>query len=271
MLTLSLLLALNTAGAASPDAFNAARTLRAEGCPGHPGTRTPLRLNVELNSAAAQWSRGIDLKAAITRAGYREDRSAGLHVSGTAQGLKSVLANNLCAALTDPIMADAGIFERGSDIWIVLAAPFGAPVPAAADNVAAQVLQLVNAARAAPRRCGSAAMTAAPPLRLNDLLNRAAAAHAQDMLRYDYFEHAGHDGSTPSQRVAETGYSYRIIGENIASGPETPQEVVQGWLSSPGHCQNLMDARFADMGLAYATSRSGEPRIYWVQEFAAAR
>ncbi len=54
-------------------------------------------------------------------------------------------------------------------------------------------------------------------------------------------------------------------------GPETPQEAVRGWMSSPGHCQNIMDARFAEMGVAYTASRSGEPRIYWVQEFAAAR
>jgi uncharacterized protein YkwD len=270
-MALLLLLALNTAGAASQDAFNAARTLRYQGCAAHAGVRDPLRLNVELNSAAAQWSRGLNLKMAIARAGYREDQSAGMHLSGTGQALKTVLANNLCAALTDPKMTDAGIFERGSDIWIVLAAPFGAPVPAAADSVASDVLRLVNTARAGPRHCGSMAMPAAPQLRLNELLTRAAMAHAQDMLRYDYFEHAGHDGSSPGQRVAEAGYSYRLIGENIASGPETPQEVVQGWLASPGHCQNLMDARFADMGIAYAVSRSGEPRIYWVQEFAAAR
>jgi len=268
---LLLLLAVNTAGAASQDAFNAARTLRYQGCNAHPGVRNALRLNAKLNSAAAQWSRGTSLKAAITRSGYREDQSAGMHLSGTAQSFKTVLANNLCAALTDPVMVDAGIFERGSDIWIVLAAPFGAPTPAAADNVAADVLQRVNDARARPRHCGSMAMSAAPQLRLNDLLSRAAMAHAQDMLRYGYFEHAGHDGSSPAQRVAEAGYSYRLIGENIASGPETPQEVVQGWLASPAHCQNLMDARFADMGVAYAASRSGEPRIYWVQEFAAAR
>jgi uncharacterized protein YkwD len=270
-MALLLLLAASTAGAASQDAFNAARTVRYQGCSAHPGVREPLRLNVELNSAGAQWSRGVNLKTAIGRAGYREDQSAGMHLSGTAQSFKTVLANNLCAALTDPKMVDAGIFERGSDIWVVLAAPFGAPVPAAADNIAADVLQLVNVARAKPRHCGSMAISAAPPLHLNDPLNRAAMAHAQDMLRYDYFEHAGHDGSNPGQRAAEAGYSYRIIGENIASGPETPQEVVQGWLASPGHCQNLMDSRFADMGIAYAVSRSGEPRIYWVQEFAAAR
>jgi uncharacterized protein YkwD len=91
------------------------------------------------------------------------------------------------------------------------------------------------------------------------------------MLRYGYFEHTGHDGSSPAQRVEAAGYRYRVVGENIASGPQTPQEVVQGWMASPGHCQNIMDARFADMGVAYTASRSGEARIYWVQEFAVAR
>ena len=265
------LLGLNPAGAASQEVFNAARTLRLQGCDGHPGVHAPLRSSAALNGAAAQWSRGMKLKAAIARYGYREDQSAGMHLSGTAQALKTALAQNLCAALTDSMMIDVGIFERGSDIWLVLAAPFTAPAPAAADNVALEILRLVNFARAQPRHCGRLAMARAPPLRLNELLNRAALAHALDMLRYGYFEHAGHDGSSPAQRIAAAGYSYRLVGENIASGPETAQEVVQGWLSSPAHCQNLMDARFADMGVAYAASRSGEPHIYWVQEFAAAR
>ncbi len=157
--------------------------MRYQGCSAHAGIREPLRLNVELNSAAAQWSRGTNLKSAIARAGYREDQSAGMHLSGTAQALKTMLANNLCAPLTDPKMADAGIFEHGNDIWLVLAAPFGAPVPASADNVAGDVLRLVNAARAAPRHCGSLAMPAAAAVRLSEPLTRAAMAHAQDMLR----------------------------------------------------------------------------------------
>lgn len=265
------LLAASAAVAAAPEVLNAARELRLHGCDGHPGIRTPLRSSWLLNAAAAQWSRGINLKTAIERSGYRDDQSAGMHLSGTARALGTVLAQNLCSALTDSMMSDAGIFEHGSDIWLVIAAPFTTPSPAAADNVALEVLRLVNSARAQPRRCGRNMRAAAPPLRLNDQLNQAALSHAQDMLRYGYFQHAGHDGSSPAQRISAAGYSYRLVGENIASGPETAPEVVQGWLSSPAHCQNLMDARFADMGLAYAASRSGEPHIYWVQEFAAAR
>jgi uncharacterized protein YkwD len=88
------------------------------------------------------------------------------------------------------------------------------------------------------------------------------------MLVHNYFAHDGQDGSSPAQRVAATGYRYRIVGENIASGPENAAEAVAGWIASPEHCENLMDARFLESGVAYAASSSGPPRIYWVQEFA---
>ena len=59
---------------------------------------------------------------------------------------------------------------------------------------------------------------------------------------------------------------YRLTGENIAFGPESAEEVVAGWLGSPGHCANIMDARFRDTGIAVATGRK-RGHIYWVQEF----
>jgi uncharacterized protein YkwD len=91
------------------------------------------------------------------------------------------------------------------------------------------------------------------------------------MLDHNYFAHQGHDGSNPAERVAATGYTYRIVGENIASGPESAAQAVEGWIASPDHCENLMDARFVDSGVAFAASTSGSPRIYWVQEFATPR
>lgn len=260
-----------SAGVAPQDALAIMRSLRLSGCEARSGVHAPLRVNAALNNVAAQWSRGTPLRLAIVRSGYREDQSAGLHVSGDLPALRPVLTQRLCTALTDASMADAGIFQRGQEIWIVVAAPFAAPTTTAAGSVASDVLRLVNAARAQPQRCGRSAYPPAAPLKLNELLVRAAQAHAEDMLRYEYFEHAGHDGSTPAQRVAATGYDYRVVGENLASGPETPEEAVRGWLASPGHCQNIMDARFAELGVAFAATRVGPPRIYWVQEFAAAR
>jgi hypothetical protein len=49
----------------------------------------------------------------------------------------------------------------------------------------------------------------------------------------------------------------KLVGENIAYGPKSADEVVQGWLDSPGHCENIMDPRFAEMGIAYAAGLMG--------------
>jgi uncharacterized protein YkwD len=257
-------------GAAPQDAVHRMRALRLAGCQGRAGTQVPIRISAALNAAADQWSRGTPLKAAIERTGYRQDQSAALHVEGSTQVLAEALAQRLCTALTDPSMSDAGVLTRGEEVWIVLAAPFTVPAPAAASGIAAEVLRLVNAARGQLQHCGRSLMPAVPPLQLDPLLSDAALVHAQDMLRFNYFDHTGHDGSSPAVRVAATGYRYRIVGENLAAGPETPQEAVRGWMASPGHCQNIMDDRFTELGVAFAANRSGQPRIVWAQEFAAA-
>jgi uncharacterized protein YkwD len=258
-------------GATPQDALLRMRALRLAGCKAHAGTQAPIRISAALNAAAEQWSRGAPLTSAIERTGYRQDQSAGLHVEGSAQALADALTQRLCGALTDSSMTEAGVLTRGDEVWIVLAAPFTAPAAAAAGGIAVEVLRLVNTARSQAQRCGRSLMQAVPPLRLNPLLSDAALAHAQDMLRFNYFDHTGHDGSTPAERVAATGYRYRIVGENLASGAETPPEAVRGWMASPGHCQNIMDDRFTELGVAFAANRSGPPRILWAQEFAAAQ
>jgi uncharacterized protein YkwD len=87
-----------------------------------------------------------------------------------------------------------------------------------------------------------------------------------------YFSHQGKDGRVVADRALQAGYRWRRIGENIASGQESPEEVVAGWLSSPGHCANIMDGRVAEMGAAYAINSAGETlRVYWTQVFAAPR
>jgi uncharacterized protein YkwD len=132
--------------------------------------------------------------------------------------------------------------------------------------VRARVVDLVNAARSHGRKCGRERYPAAPPLSVSRDLNDAAANHARDMARRKYFEHRGRDGSQPKDRVLRAGYKSRLTGENIALGPESAEEVVAGWLDSPGHCANIMDTRFRDIGVGVATGR-GRGQIYWVQNF----
>jgi uncharacterized protein YkwD len=155
---------------------------------------------------------------------------------------------------------------------IALAAPAIArdAIVGKASNAAVRerVVDLVNDARSTARRCGSKRFRAAHPLKNSSKLGDAASAHARDMARKKYFEHRGADGSEPKDRVRRAGYQYRLTGENIAFGPESAEEVVAGWLASPGHCENIMDPRFEHIGVGVATGRK-RGHIYWVQEFGA--
>ncbi len=137
-------------------------------------------------------------------------------------------------------------------------------------TVRERVIELVNAARSEGRRCGSERFAAAAPLDASRQLNVAAADHARDMARRNYFDHRGRDGSQPKERVLRTGYEPRLSGENIAFGPETAEEVVAGWLDSPGHCANIMEPKFKHIGVGVAMSKK-RGRIYWVQTFGAPR
>ena len=67
-----------------------------------------------------------------------------------------------------------------------------------------------------------------------------------------FFEHIGPDGIEPGQRIEKQGYDWSWWGENIAWGYPTPREVVEGWMSSPGHRSNILNAKFADLGVGVA-------------------
>lgn len=141
---------------------------------------------------------------------------------------------------------------------------------ASSSSIRARVVDLVNEARSHGRRCGREKFPAAAPLSMSRKLNDAAARHARDMARRNYFEHRGRDGSQPRDRVRRAGYESRLTGENIALGPESAEEVVAGWLHSPGHCANIMDSRFRDIGVGLATGPK-RGQIYWVQNFGSPR
>lgn len=144
-------------------------------------------------------------------------------------------------------------------------APFsGSPV------FESEVLRLTNRARARGWNCATLREggPGLPPLTQNATLNTAALAQSAGMALGGYFDHvSGLDGSTPLRRVLAAGLTPRAVAENIAAGQETPAEVVDGWLRSPGHCRNIM-ADFTLIGLSFV-SRPGTPYVrYWTQVFA---
>ncbi|MGX5818148.1 CAP domain-containing protein [Chitinophaga lutea] len=124
------------------------------------------------------------------------------------------------------------------------------------------LLQLVNDVRAKGCNCGSTAMPPVAPLAWNTLLELAAATHSKDMAQKKYFAHNSPNGITPQARIKSAGYDYSWSGENIASGPSKESEVISGWLQSEGHCKNIMNANYKEMGVGRANN-------LWTQVFGA--
>ncbi|MET9674431.1 CAP domain-containing protein [Streptomyces sp. NPDC006482] len=125
-----------------------------------------------------------------------------------------------------------------------------------ADSTAQQVIDLVNSARA-EEGCG--------PLTGNAQLHQAAQGHSEDMAARDFFDHTDPDGDGPGERITAAGYAWSTYGENIAMGQQTPEQVMDSWMNSPGHRANILNCSFKEIGIGLYTS--GGP--YWTQAFGA--
>jgi uncharacterized protein YkwD len=136
----------------------------------------------------------------------------------------------------------------------------------------ATVMAAVNAWRARGATCGTQAHPAVASLAWNAALTQAALVHSEDMVAGNFFSHTGSDGSNAGQRASAAGYTWRTWGENIAVGQVGVDAVVAAWMDSPGHCANVMNARFEDIGLACVAGSSGNTyRTYWTMVLGAAR
>ncbi len=216
---------------------------------------------------------GVSLQKAMREAGYQASRAQLLKISGPSQAEEAMrfAAQHHCSVLLSQRYTVAGVSQRGREWHVVLAQPLLDAGLGDWREAGQQVLKRVNAVRARARSCGNQHYRPAPALRWNARLGAAALAHSRDMAKYDYFGHAGRDGSTAPARATDAGYTWRSIGENVAAGQGSVNQVVDGWLSSPGHCANIMSDKFTDMGAAYATHPNSKASIYWTQVFGMAR
>lgn len=128
--------------------------------------------------------------------------------------------------------------------------------PAGADEVTkvvdkALLLELINGYRISGAECGGEYHPPAQPLTWNDTLATAAQIHSDDMYENDFLAHTGSDDSVLADRIDRVGYDWRTIGENIALvHREAEHRVVEGWMTSPQHCVNIMRGDFEEMGVA---------------------
>jgi uncharacterized protein YkwD len=137
------------------------------------------------------------------------------------------------------------------------AAPAPPSVVLVAPSATQQVVDLVNAERAAARpRC--------EPLMVDDRLTVAAQGHSDDMAANDYFSHTGLDGSTAQDRAEAAGFT-GPVGENIAAGQTTAEDVMAAWMASEGHRSNVLNCDYTVIGVGL-----NEDGWYWTQVFGTA-
>lgn len=116
-----------------------------------------------------------------------------------------------------------------------------------------QVVDLTNAERT---------KAGLKPLEIHSPLMAVAHAKSADMAKNNYFSHTSPTFGSPFDQIKSAGISYRSAGENIAQGQRTPQQVVQAWMDSPGHRQNIMNANYTHIGVGFV-----EDGYYWTQQF----
>jgi cysteine-rich secretory family protein len=138
-----------------------------------------------------------------------------------------------------------------------IAATDASPPPRTAEEAEAAIVGLVQRDRRA---------AGLPELRADKMLAELSRAHSEDMRDRRYVGHvAPHDGG-PAQRAARAGLRAAVLLENVARA-YSPEDVEDGLLSSPGHRENILDARVTHLGVGVALGPLvGQRRELWVTQ-----
>ena len=127
-------------------------------------------------------------------------------------------------------------------------------------GLVAQVIQATNEYRT-QNGCG--------PVSEHGVLNGVAQSYALQMAEGDFFAHESPDGSTLAERMEVVDYAYRVVGENLAAGFSSAQAVVDNWMQSPAHRQNMLNCQFEDIGVGHVFLEQDPGQEvwnhYWVQ------
>lgn len=108
------------------------------------------------------------------------------------------------------------------------------------------------------------------PLMLDSNLSEAATFKASDMLTKNYWAHYGPDGTSPWVFFKKVGYDYQYAGENLARGFTSPEDVVDAWMASPTHRENMLSPKYSDIGFAIQEGTLlGEQTTLVVEHFGA--
>ena len=132
------------------------------------------------------------------------------------------------------------------------------PPEGCADTPVQQVVNLINEERAAAQL---------PPLAVDSRLAAAAQAHSEDQAAMATLTHTGSTGTTVADRVTAAGYPWITLGENVAGGQLTADDVVADWMASPGHRAAILNETFEHLGVGLAYATTGIYPTYWTADF----
>jgi len=106
-----------------------------------------------------------------------------------------------------------------------------------------------------------------PALKIDGQLTQAAEQKASHMFAHNYWAHIAPDGTTPWYFIKNSGYEYLYAGENLARGFSTASDVVNAWMNSPTHRENMLSKNYDDVGFAIQTGNlTGSDTILVVEE-----
>ncbi len=106
------------------------------------------------------------------------------------------------------------------------------------------------------------------PLKLDPELSQAAASKAANMFTSNYWAHIAPNGTTPWVFIKNSGYDYLYAGENLARGFTSASDVVNAWMASPSHRDNMLSANYSDVGFAVSSGTlTGSDTVLVVEMF----
>lgn len=108
-----------------------------------------------------------------------------------------------------------------------------------------------------------------PPLKEDARLNQAALEKAKNMFEENYWAHFSPSGKDPWGFILGAGYRFSFAGENLARNFYSSSDVVDAWMASPTHRENIVNSRYQNIGMAVAEGiLNGQKTTLVVQEFA---
>lgn len=133
------------------------------------------------------------------------------------------------------------LFVVGLQLLSAFGGSYGAVLGFASSITPAQIIEQTNSQR---EKVGL------PPLVVNTALSQAAQSKGQHMMTNQYWAHVAPDGTDPWYFIRQSGYQYRVAGENLARDFDETSRMVSAWMDSPTHRANILNNRYTEIGIA---------------------